>query len=111
MVTARFVVVVEMPFRQLQMIFRLSPDTEGRNGDSLSADRRSEFIILLPPLATATAAMTLAASLQPFLFYFCFIFSRPDPHRKKVHTAADRRGRCRYDIRKRDTKNMYGVCV
>jgi hypothetical protein len=54
----------------LQMIFRLSPDTEGRNGDSLSADRRSEFefIFILPPLATATAAKTLAASLRPFFF-------------------------------------------
>ena len=41
-----------------QMIPRLSPDTDGRKGDSFSAEKRAV------PLATATAAMTLAASLS-----------------------------------------------
>jgi hypothetical protein len=41
----------------LQKIFPDSAETEGRKGDSLSADRRGLL------LATATAAMMLAASL------------------------------------------------
>ena len=40
-----------------QKIFPLSPETEGKKGDSLSTERRGL------PLATATAAITLAASL------------------------------------------------
>jgi hypothetical protein len=44
-----------------QKSFRVSPDTEGRNGESLSTERRSR------PLATATDAMTLAASLYKYI--------------------------------------------
>jgi hypothetical protein len=47
-----------VPAHHLQKILRLSPDTDGRKGDSFSAEKRAL------PLATATAAMTLAASLS-----------------------------------------------
>lgn len=40
-----------------QKIFPMSPETEGKKGDSLSAERRGLT------LATVTAAITLAASL------------------------------------------------
>lgn len=45
-------------FGSPQNIFLLSPETEGKKDDSLSAERRGL------PLATATAAITLAASLR-----------------------------------------------
>ena len=50
-------------------IFPLSPETEGKKGDSLSAERRGLA------LATATAAITLAASL--------YIIAKPKQKKKK----------------------------
>ena len=53
--TAHLLIAV---FSSPQKIFPLSPETEGKKGDSLTAERRGV------PFATATAAITLAASLR-----------------------------------------------